>query len=134
MANPDNLETQAPEGTYQFLSSIQGRTEFDSLRLGNARTSRFVRIVSPPDGSSTLKVEVRVRYASLIKNVVGFSIDSSDGITGFEAMRVDLNTTPITIEPFGPPTLAQVLRVIKHAQKIEPKLKPRKQIFTFQNT
>lgn len=120
MTEGEATEIKAPDGTFQSLAEIQ---EKKYHRLGNAYTKRVVKVSQAEGDSTNLNVALwvweRMGGEAFLKTT--FKISPQEAVTNLQATR-EIGY-PQSTEPLEPPSFAAVLREIRVAQHIQPKLK-----------
>jgi len=117
-------ELQAPEGTYQLLSSIEEG-------LGSVYTKRFVSVKTTEAIPDRLEVEVRLKGQKLERGreytYYKFGINTYGQVDSIEA-EIERPTRRWSdrTERITPPSFAEILGHIQEAIRIEPTLKPQR--------
>jgi|SRR3989344_2464564 len=123
MGNPDSSpQLFATPGTFQKISALEGRA------LGNAYTKRFIYAAlagstlgeDRSEWSRTAYIRLHDRGSERY-TFYSFNIDKEERVTGLRGYYQEPLSGPEN--PIDPPTLPQLLREIRIAERIQPKLR-----------
>lgn len=124
MSTEASAELQAPPGTYEYLHGLLGR------KLGNSWTKRNVSLYEAPPGvyfrshteerALTVNLTIRDFRSDGMKHYY-LALSRDDKVLALGANKFETRAS----RPQGvpPPTLAELLKEVRAAERLQPKLK-----------